>query len=146
MEAFMKTVRELVEGKEQRLLSVAPDDTVYAALKKMAQHDIGALVVVSGDKLVGVFSERDYARKVILEGKSSRDTQISEIMTRQVICVSPERTADQCMAVMTQKRVRHLPVIENKQVVAVISIGDVVREMISDQQHTIEQLEQYIMS
>ena len=145
MEAFMKTVRELVEGKEQRLLSVAPDDTVYAALKKMAQHDIGALVVVSGDKLVGVFSERDYARRVILEGKSSRDTQVSEIMTRQVICVSPERTADQCMAVMTQKRVRHLPVIENKQVVAVISIGDVVREMISDQQHTIEQLEQYIM-
>jgi len=142
----MKTVRELVEGKEQRLLSVAPDDTVYAALKKMAQHDIGALVVVSGDKLVGVFSERDYARRVILEGKSSRDTQVSEIMTRQVICVSPERTADQCMAVMTQKRVRHLPVIENKQVVAVISIGDVVREMISDQQHTIEQLEQYIMS
>jgi CBS domain-containing protein len=146
MEAFMKTVRELVEGKEQRLLSVAPDDSVYAALKKMAQHDIGALVVVSGDKLVGVFSERDYARRVILEGKSSRDTQVSEIMTRQVICVSPERTADQCMAVMTQKRVRHLPVIENKQVVAVISIGDVVREMISDQQHTIEQLEQYIMS
>ena len=146
MEAFMKTVRELVEGKEQRLLSVAPDDSVYAALKKMAQHDIGALVVVSGDKLVGVFSERDYARRVILEGKSSRDTQVSEIMTRQVICVSPERTADQCMAVMTQKRVRHLPVIENKKVVAVISIGDVVREMISDQQHTIEQLEQYIMS
>lgn len=142
----MKTVRELVEGKEQRLLSVAPDDSVYAALKKMAQHDIGALVVVSGDKLVGVFSERDYARRVILEGKSSRDTQVSEIMTRQVICVSPERTADQCMAVMTQKRVRHLPVIENKKVVAVISIGDVVREMISDQQHTIEQLEQYIMS
>ena len=142
----MKTVRELVEGKEQRLLSVEPDDSVYAALKKMAQHDIGALVVVSGDKLVGVFSERDYARRVILEGKSSRDTQVSEIMTRQVICVSPERTADQCMAVMTQKRVRHLPVIENKQVVAVISIGDVVREMISDQQHTIEQLEQYIMS
>ena len=142
----MKTVRELVEGKEQRLLSIAPDDSVYAALKKMAQHDIGALVVVSGDKLVGVFSERDYARRVILEGKSSRDTQVSEIMTRQVICVSPERTADQCMAVMTQKRVRHLPVIENKQVVAVISIGDVVREMISDQQHTIEQLEQYIMS
>lgn len=142
----MKTVRELVEGKEQRLLSVAPDDSVYAALKKMAQHDIGALVVVSGDKLVGVFSERDYARRVILEGKSSRDTQVSEIMTRQIICVSPERTADQCMAVMTQKRVRHLPVIENKQVVAVISIGDVVREMISDQQHTIEQLEQYIMS
>ena len=142
----MKTVRELVEGKEQRLLSVAPDDSVYAALKKMAQHDIGALVVVSGDKLVGVFSERDYARRVILEGKSSRETQVSEIMTRQVICVSPERTADQCMAVMTQKRVRHLPVIENKQVVAVISIGDVVREMISDQQHTIEQLEQYIMS
>jgi len=142
----MKTVRELVEGKEQRLLSVAPDDSVYMALKKMAQHDIGALVVVSGDKLVGVFSERDYARRVILEGKTSRETQVSEIMTRHVICVSPERTADQCMAVMTQKRVRHLPVIENKKVVAVISIGDVVREMISDQQHTIEQLEQYIMS
>ncbi|MDG1162211.1 MAG: CBS domain-containing protein [Burkholderiales bacterium] len=142
----MQTVRQLVNSKAHRLLSIQPDNTIYDALRKMSEHDVGALIVLQDKKLVGIFSERDYARKVILEGKTSKQTLISEIMTKQVICVSPDRTADECMALMTEKRVRHLPVIENKLVVALISIGDVVREMISDQKQTIAQLEQYIMS
>lgn len=142
----MQTVRQLVNSKAHRLLSIQPDNTIYDALRKMSEHDVGALIVLQDKKLVGIFSERDYARKVILEGKTSKQTLISEIMTKQVICVSPDRTADECMALMTEKRVRHLPVIENKLVVALISIGDVVREMISDQKQTISQLEQYIMS
>lgn len=142
----MQTVRQLVNSKAHRLLSIQPDNTIYDALRKMSEHDVGALIVLKDKKLVGIFSERDYARKVILEGKTSKQTLISEIMTKQVICVSPDRTADECMALMTEKRVRHLPVIENKLVVALISIGDVVREMISDQKQTIAQLEQYIMS
>ena len=112
----------------------------------MAEHDVGALIVLRGEQLVGIFSERDYARKIILDGKTSKLTPISAIMTHDVICVDPDRTADECMALMTEKHVRHLPIIENKAVVGLISIGDVVREMISDQKHTIEQLEQYIMS
>ena len=142
----MQTVRQLVNSKAHRLLSIQPDNTIYDALRKMSEHDVGALIVLQDKKLVGIFSERDYARKIILEGKTSKQTLISEIMTKQVICVSPDRTADECMALMTEKRVRHLPVIENKLVVALISIGDVVREMISDQKQTIAQLEQYIMS
>ena len=142
----MQTVRQLVNSKAHRLLSIQPDNTIYDALRKMSEHDVGALIVLQDKKLVGIFSERDYARKVILEGKTSKQTLISEIMTKQVICVSPDRTADECMALMTEKRVRHLPVIENKLVVALISIGDVVREMISDQKQTIAQLEQYTMS
>jgi len=112
----------------------------------MAEHDVGALIVLRGEQLVGIFSERDYARKIILDGKTSKLTPISAVMTHDVICVDPDRTADECMALMTEKHVRHLPIIENKAVVGLISIGDVVREMISDQKHTIEQLEQYIMS
>lgn len=112
----------------------------------MAEHDVGALIVLRGEQLVGIFSERDYARKIILDGKTSKLTPISAIMTHDVICVDPDRTADECMALMTEKHVRHLPIIENKAVVGLISIGDVVREMISDQKHTIAQLEQYIMS
>jgi len=115
-------------------------------LKLMAEKDIGALVVLDGEKLVGIFSERDYARKIILFGKSSKDTSVSEIMTPKVVCVSPEQTAEQCMSLMTEKRVRHLPVLSEKKVIGIISIGDVVRAMISDQQHMIKQLEQYIMS
>jgi CBS domain-containing protein len=112
----------------------------------MSEHDVGALIVLREEKLVGIFSERDYARRIILEGKTSKQTPVSDIMSTQVICVSPDRTADECMALMTEKRVRHLPVIENNLVVALISIGDVVRELISDQKQTIEQLEQYIMT
>ena len=142
----MRTVRQLVDAKAHRLLSVAPEQTVYAALSKMAEHDIGALIVLQENKLVGIFSERDYARKIVLDGKTSKLTPISDVMTRKVVCVTTDRTADECMALMTEKRVRHLPVVDKKNVLALISIGDVVREMISDQRHTIEQLEQYIMS
>jgi CBS domain-containing protein len=142
----MRTVRQLVDAKAHRLLSVAPEQTVYAALSKMAEHDIGALIVLQENKLVGIFSERDYARKIVLDGKTSKLTLISDVMTRKVVCVTADRTADECMAIMTEKRVRHLPVVDKKNVLALISIGDVVREMISDQRHTIEQLEQYIMS
>ena len=142
----MRTVRQLVDAKAHRLLSVAPEQTVYAALSKMAEHDIGALIVLQENKLVGIFSERDYARKIVLDGKTSKLTPISDVMTRKVVCVTADRTADECMALMTEKRVRHLPVVDKKNVLALISIGDVVREMISYQRHTIEQLEQYIMS
>jgi CBS domain-containing protein len=143
---MMRTVRQMMNEKAHRLLSIQPEHTVYDALLQMAEHDVGALIVLRGEQLVGIFSERDYARKIILDGKTSKLTPISAVMTHDVICVDPDRTADECMALMTEKHVRHLPIIENKAVVGLISIGDVVREMISDQKHTIEQLEQYIMS
>ncbi len=142
----MRTVQQLLDEKEHRLLTIAPDASVLDALKLMAERDVGALVVLDAEKLVGIFSERDYARKIILFGKSSKETSVSEIMTSRVVCVRPEQTADACMSLMTEKRVRHLPVLSGKKVIGIISIGDVVRAMISDQQHTIEQLEQYIMS
>jgi CBS domain-containing protein len=142
----MKTVKQLVDEKPHKLLSIAPSMSVFEALQKMAEFDVGALVILDEGRLVGIFSERDYARKLILHGKSSKETRVEEIMTTRVVCIGPDRSAEECMALMTDKRVRHLPVIEDKKVVAVISIGDVVREMIEDQKHTIEQLEQYIMS
>ena len=142
----MKTVKQLVEEKSHKLLSIAPSMSVFEALQKMAEFDVGALVILDEGRLVGIFSERDYGRKLILYGKSSKETRVEEIMTTRVVCIGPDRSAEECMALMTDKRVRHLPVLEDKKVVAVISIGDVVREMIEDQKHTIEQLEQYIMS
>ncbi|UCD67919.1 MAG: CBS domain-containing protein [Betaproteobacteria bacterium] len=142
----MRSVQQLLEEKTPGILSIAPTASVLDALKLMAEEDIGALVVLDGEKLVGIFSERDYARKVILFGKASKDTLVSEIMTLKVVCVRPEQTAEECMTLMTQKRCRHLPVLSEKRVIGIISIGDVVRAMITDQQQTIEQLEQYIMS
>jgi len=142
----MKTVKQLVDEKPNKLLSITPSMSVFEALQKMAEFDVGALVILDEGRLVGIFSERDYARKLILHGKSSKETRVEEIMTTRVVCIGPDRSAEECMALMTDKRVRHLPVLEDKKVVAVISIGDVVREMIEDQKHTIEQLEQYIMS
>lgn len=142
----MKTVQQVLEGKRHRLLAISPDATVYDALELMARHDVGALVVLDGERLAGIFSERDYARKVILFGKSSKDTLVREIMTDKVLCVRLEQTVDQCMALMTDKRVRHLPVLDHKKVVGVISIGDVVKEVISEQQFVISQLETYIHS
>ena len=142
----MRSVQQLLDEKAHRLLSIEPRASVLDALKLMADKDVGALVVLDDEKLVGIFSERDYARKIILFGKSSKDTSVSEIMTSRVVCVRPEQTVDECMSLMTGKRVRHLPVLSGKKVVGIISIGDVVRATISDQQHTIEQLEQYIMS
>jgi CBS domain-containing protein len=136
----------MLEGKTHRLLSISPDATVYDALQTMAEHEVGALVVLDGERLAGIFSERDYARKVILFGKSSKETLVREIMTDKVLCVRPDQTVDQCMALMTDKRVRHLPVLDHKKVIGVISIGDVVKEVISEQRFMIEQLENYIHS
>lgn len=142
----MKTVQQILEGKALKLLSVVPEATVYDALKLMADKEVGALVVLRDGHLAGIFSERDYARKVILQGKASKDTAVNDIMTAKVVCVGPLQTMDECMALMTDKRVRHLPVLEHKRVVGVISIGDVIKEVIADQQFQIHQLEQYIHS
>ena len=146
MQRTAKTVQQVLEGKTHRLLSTSPDATVFDALTLMARHDIGSLVVLNDERLAGIFSERDYARKIILLGKSSKDTLVREVMTDKVLCVRPDHTMDQCMALMTEKRVRHLPVLDHKKVIGVISIGDVVKEVISEQQLVIEQLEHYIHS
>jgi CBS domain-containing protein len=140
----MRTVSEILRGKGYQVWSVAPDSTVYDALKLMADKNVGAVLVMDGGVLVGVLSERDYARKVILHGRSSRDTAVREIMTERVVCVSPEETAEECMALMTDKRVRHLPVVRDNQIIGVVSIGDVVKSIISEQHFIIEQLEHYI--
>jgi CBS domain-containing protein len=142
----MKTVKEILQAKAQPLLSIAPHATVLDALKMMADHEIGALVVLEGERLAGIFSERDYARKIILHGKASKDTAVSEIMTHKVVCVKPDHSVEECMALMTDKRIRHLPVLHEKKVIGVISIGDVVKEVISEQRFMIEQLEHYIHS
>jgi len=140
----MKTVTQLLRTKGQQVLSVAPDIPVFEALEVMADKNVGALLVVEGERLVGVFSERDYARKVILKGKSSKDTPVREIMSSHVLYVRPEQTIEDCMALMTDKRVRHLPVMEEGRVVGVISIGDVVKAISAEQEFIIEQLQNYI--
>jgi CBS domain-containing protein len=140
----MKTVRELLQDKGYDIWSVGPDDSVYDALKLMADKNVGAVLVTEAGNLVGILSERDYARKVILKGKTSKDTPVREIMTEKVVYVRPDQTSDECMALMTDKRVRHLPVIENGQLIGIISIGDVVKEIISHQEFMLEQLENYI--
>ncbi|HZP92276.1 MAG TPA: CBS domain-containing protein [Burkholderiales bacterium] len=140
----MKTVRHLLESKGHKLLSISPEATVFEALEKMAEHDVGALIVLEGDRLVGIFSERDYARKIILHGKSSKDTKVAEIMTAKVVCLRPTQTVEECMGLMTDKRIRHLPVLQDGRVIGVVSIGDVVKEMLSQQKFIIEQLEHYI--
>ena len=140
----MKTVTELLDGKTTRLLSISPEASVFEALQLMAAKDVGALVVLEGERLAGIFSERDYARKVVLVGKFSKETAVREIMTLKVLCVRPDQTVDQCMALMTEHRIRHLPVLDGSKVVGVISIGDVVKELLSEQQVIISQLESYI--
>jgi len=140
----MKTVQQLLESKRYSLISVAPSSTVLDALKVMADKEIGAVVVIDDGQLVGIFSERDYARKVVLQGKASKDTPVREIMTEKVVCVRPEQTIEDCMGLMTDKRIRHLPVLEQKKVIGVISIGDVVKEMLSEKEFVIKQLESYI--
>ena len=141
----MKTIKELLESKGREVSSIGPDETVYEALKLMAQKDIGSLVVLSEGKLVGLVSERDYARHVALQGRSSRDTPVWEIMEKRPVCVTPEQSVEDAMALMTEKRSRHLPVISGGKLVGVISIGDLVKAIISDQQYIIEQLENYIV-
>ena len=141
----MKTLRQLIDGKNRQLATVSPGQSVLRALEIMADVDVGALLVLDGKQLVGVFSERDYARKVILQGKASRHTLVSEVMTDKVICVAPERTLEECMAIMTEKHIRHLPVLDdNQMVIGIVSIGDVVKEMVSQQKFIIGQLENYI--
>jgi CBS domain-containing protein len=141
----MKTVRQLLEGKGDNVWSIHPDATVYEALTLMADKNIGAVLVIDErDNLVGILSERDYARKVILRGRLSRDTLVHEIMTERVVYVRPDQSIEDCMALMTDKRIRHLPVVDEGQVSGVISIGDVVKAIISEQEFVIEQLENYI--
>ena len=140
----MKTVDQLLETKGRVVVSVSPEAKVIDALRVMAEREIGAVLVVDNDRLVGVMSERDYARKVILKGKSSQDTYVREIMTDRVVYVRPQQTVPECMALMTNKRVRHLPVLEGDRLVGVLSLGDLVKETISEQQFIIQQLENYI--
>ena len=140
----MSTVRQCLARKGDDIWYAGPETTVFEALQLMAEKDIGALLVLESGQLAGIFSERDYARKVILHGKSSRKTIVREIMTPQVIFVRPEQTIEACMAIMTEQRIRHLPVIEDDRVIGVISIGDVVKEIISEQEFVIEQLTNYI--
>lgn len=141
----MTTVGSILELKRPRLLWITPEMTVYEALKAMAQYDVGGLVVLDGQRFAGMFTERDYARKIALVGKASRDTLVRDIMVVDVPCVRSDHTVDECMALMTDERVRHLPVLEDDgRVVGVISIGDVVKELMSAQRSTIEHLESYI--
>lgn len=140
----MSTVRQLLERKGYVVWSVPPDSTVFEALEVMALKDVGALLVMEGENLVGIMSERDYARKVILRGKFSKETSVREIMTSSVVSVEPGTSVEQCMALMTEHRIRHLPVIEDERVIGVISIGDVVKDIIEEQGFQIAQLENYI--
>jgi CBS domain-containing protein len=140
----MKTVAELLKAKPARVVSVRPEQSVLEAIKVLAAEDIGAAIVMTGDRLAGIFSERDYTRKVILKGRSSDTTRVEEIMTPNVVCVSPRTKARECMALMTEKNIRHLPVMDEGRVIGMISIRDIVSDIIADQDFTIEQLEHYI--
>jgi CBS domain-containing protein len=139
-----ETIASVLNNKGARIWSIDPEATIYDAIALMAEKAIGALVVVSESRLVGIISERDYARKVILQGRSSKDTHVREIMTSSVITVSPEQTVDECMRIITDNRVRHLPVMRGDDVMGVISIGDLVRATIADQAATIDHLHSYI--
>lgn len=140
----MINVRHLLSAKNPKVLSIAAQDPVLQAIRSMAEHGVGALLVMRGAELVGIVSERDYARKVILLGRSSADTPVSQIMSSPVVTVSPDTTAQECMVLMTEKRIRHLPVMEAGKVIGVVSIGDLVKSVMEDQRRTIEQLESYI--
>ena len=140
----MLSVQQLLDQKPKGTHSIGPDEPVLAAIRKMAEHHIGALLVMSGDKLVGIVSERDYARKVVLLGRSSTETPVNAIMTAKVITVAPRQDAQDCMRLMTDKRIRHLPVVSGERVIGVLSIGDLVRAVLAEQERTIADLETYI--
>ena len=140
----MKTVRQVLESKGKQVWSVHPDATVFDALRLMAEKEIGALVVIDEGRIVGVVSERDYARKIILAGKASKDTPVSEIMSRAVLHALPQQTVGDCMALMTDKKIRHLPVLDGDQIIGILSIGDLVKTIIAEQEFVIGQLENYI--
>ena len=140
----MKTVRQLLEEKGHDVWSVGPKSSVTVAIELMAEKEVGALLVMDGSRTVGVVSERDCLRKVFLKGRSAKETEVAEIMTQRVICAPPAHSVEECMALMTDKRIRHLPIVENGQVVGVISIGDLVKAIIDEQQFIIDQLVHYI--
>ena len=140
----MRTVRQLIDEKGHDIQSIGPDDSVFDAIQKMANANIGSLIVIEDDRPVGIFTERDYARSVILKGKASPTTPVRDIMTTRVIFVRPEQTVEECMAIMTDKHIRHLPVLHDDELIGMISIGDLVKSIIADQKFTIEQLEHFI--
>ncbi|HEV8247508.1 MAG TPA: CBS domain-containing protein [Polyangiaceae bacterium] len=141
----MKTAAEILKSKaKQAVHSIAPGDSVFDALRLMADKDIGALLVMEADRIAGIVTERDYARKIVLMSRSSKDTPVREIMTSAVMYVRPSQTSDECMVLMTENRLRHLPVIDGGKLLGLISIGDLVKSIISEQRFTIEQLEHYI--
>ena len=142
----MKTVKQLIQAKGGAVHAIAPEQKVFEALRLMAEKDVGALVVMTGNALVGILSERDYARKVILLGKSSHDLAVRDIMTERVVTIHPAQTVDDCMALMTARRIRHLPLVENDRLLGILSIGDLVKAVIAEQGETIRQLESYIHS
>jgi len=140
----MTTVGTLLTSKGQEIWSIAPDKSIFDALEMMADKNISGLLVLDGDKLVGIFTERDYARKLILKGKSSKNTKINDLMTKNILYVNSRNTIEDCMKLMTTKRVRHLPVIDSRRLIGIVTIGDLVKQIISEQQTTIHQLENYI--
>lgn len=140
----MRLVQDILKEKGHDVYSIGPDDTIFHAVQQMADKRVGALLVMENSKPIGIVTERDYARKVALEGRSSRDSLVREIMSTRVLCVNPERTIEDCMALMTDKRARHLPVVDHKHVIGVISIGDLVKAMIAEQKFVIDQLHDYI--
>ncbi len=140
----MQHVKDILAHKGNDVWSVSPDTTVFDALRIMSEKGTGSMLVMDGEKLIGIVTERDYARKVVLHDKSSKDIAVREIMTRRVLCVSPERSVEECMALMTEQRARHLPVLDHKRVIGVVSIGDLVKAIMHDQQILIDQLQHYI--
>jgi CBS domain-containing protein len=140
----MNTVKDILQEKGTQVWSVTPDTTVFDALKLMAEKNIGAVLIMENNKIDGIFSERDYARKVVLEGKSSRELPVKEIMSSRVLFVTTDKNLDECMALMIEKKIRHLPVLEDDNLKGIISIGDVVKTVLDHKEFTIEQLEQYI--
>ena len=141
----MAFVSDILDSKGHEIWSISPEATVFEAIKLMSTKSVGALLVMEGETLVGIVTERDYARKVILEGKSSKQTQVKEIMTKRVVGVGPAHTIEKCMALMTEKRIRHLPVVDNQCVIGLVSIGDLVKAIIAEQKVIIDQLQDYIV-